>query len=102
MKLTLMSTKDRKEPKDPTMTPGCQVDVHVDGKDNLIPTLSNGSIVQNVKEVHTLDCVTKVKFPSEVDTPISFEDDIIRKGIFSFLSSPGLCYFELLSILSSH
>ena len=59
MKLTLMSTKDRKEPKDPTMTPGCQVDVHVDGKDNLIPTLSNGSIVQNVKEVHTLDNATK-------------------------------------------
>ena len=87
MKLTLMSTKDRKEPKDPTMTPGCQVDVHVDGKDNLIPTLSNGSIVQNVKEAHTLDCATKVKFPSEVDTPISFEDDIIQKGILISFST---------------
>ena len=87
MKLTLMSTKDRKEPKDPTMTPGCQVDVHVDGKDNLIPTLSNGSIVQNVKEAHTLDCATKVKFPSEVDTPISLEDDIIQKGILIYFST---------------
>ena len=81
MKLTLMSTKDRKEHKDPTMTPGGQVDVHIDGKANLIPTLSNGSIVQSVKEVHTLDCATKVKFPSEVDTPTSFKNDIIHKGI---------------------
>ena len=100
MKLTLISIKDRKEPKDAKMTQGCQVDVHVDGKDNLIPTLSNGSIVQNVKEAHTLDNATKVKFPSEVDTPISFEDDILRKGIF-FILELARTNFEMLSILSS-
>ena len=83
IKLTLISTKERQEPKDPVKTTGCHADVHVDGKENFIPTSSNGSIAQNVKEGQILDCSTKVKFPSVVEPPISVEGEMILKGNFS-------------------
>ena len=82
MKLTLMSTKERQEPKDSEKATGCQADVHVDGKEDLNPTLSNGTIAQNMKEGQILDCCTKVKFPSIVEPPIAIEGDIILKGKF--------------------
>ena len=77
-----MSTKERQEPKDPVKTTGCHADVHVDGKENLIPSSSNGSIAQTVKEGKILDCSTKVKFPSVVEPPVSVEGDMILKGNF--------------------